>query len=152
MWRRQGNSLLAEAEGVDEAAEASAPLEAVQVTTSTQQLCLVRVSLYNFTVPSGFRPEEFPVAVAFLAGESQLQQSRATQPSVHAGCFSVSIIQRTLTWTTGSLTCMCDLFVFICYFFPLLFSPQWGAADAGIKVPSSENAEPKRSSFQFWTG
>ena len=29
----------------------------------------------------------------------------ATQPSVHAGCFSVSIILRTLIWTKGSLTC-----------------------------------------------
>ena len=38
-------------------------------------------------------------------GESKLQQSRATQPTVHAWCFSVSIIQRTLTRTTGSLTC-----------------------------------------------
>ena len=27
------------------------------------------------------------------------------QPTVHAGCFSVSIIHWTLTWTTGSLTC-----------------------------------------------
>ena len=32
-------------------------------------------------------------------------QSRATQPTVHAGCFSVSVIHRTLTWTTGSLKC-----------------------------------------------
>ena len=31
--------------------------------------------------------------------------SHATQPTVHAGCFSVSIIHQTLTWTTGSLTC-----------------------------------------------
>ena len=37
--------------------------------------------------------------------ESQLRQSSTTQPTVHAGCFSVSIIHRTLTWTTGSLTC-----------------------------------------------
>ena len=37
--------------------------------------------------------------------ESQLQQSCATQPTAYAGCFSVSIIHRTLTWTTGSLTC-----------------------------------------------
>ena len=29
----------------------------------------------------------------------------ATQPMVHAGCFSVSIIHQTLTWTTGSLKC-----------------------------------------------
>ena len=34
-------------------------------------------------------------------GESQLQQSRATQSTVHAECFSVSIIHRTLTWNAG---------------------------------------------------
>ena len=38
------------------------------------------------------------IRVAF-PGESQLQQSQATQPTVHAGCFRVSIIHRTLTWT-----------------------------------------------------
>ena len=32
--------------------------------------------------------------------------SGATKPTVHAGCFIVSIIHRTLTWTTGSLTCV----------------------------------------------
>ena len=37
--------------------------------------------------------------------ESQLWHSCATQPTVHAGCFCVSIIHRTLTWTTGCLTC-----------------------------------------------
>ena len=44
------------------------------------------------------------IRVAF-PGESQLRQSCVTQPIVHARCFSVSIIHRTLTWTTGSLTC-----------------------------------------------
>ena len=38
-------------------------------------------------------------------GERQLRQSHATQLTVHTGCFNVSIIHRTLTWTTGSLTC-----------------------------------------------
>ena len=31
--------------------------------------------------------------------------SHTTQPTVHAGCFSVSIIHQTLTWTSGSLIC-----------------------------------------------
>ena len=44
------------------------------------------------------------IRVAF-PGESLLRQSRATQSMMHAGCFGVSIIHRTLTWTTGSLTC-----------------------------------------------
>ena len=44
------------------------------------------------------------IRVAF-SGESQLRHSRATQRTVHTGCFIVSIIHRTLTWTTGSLTC-----------------------------------------------
>ena len=50
----------------------------------------------------GFLP--FEIRVAF-PGESQLPQDRATQPTVHTGCFSVSIIRRTLTWTTRSLAC-----------------------------------------------
>ena len=57
---------------------------------------------YNCIVPMGFPPWEIWVA---FPRESQLQQSRATQPTVHAGCFSVSVIHQTLTWTTGSLTC-----------------------------------------------
>ena len=57
---------------------------------------------YNCVVLMGFLPWEIRVA---FPGESQLRQSRATKPTVHAGCFSVSIIHRTLTWTTGSLTC-----------------------------------------------
>ena len=31
------------------------------------------------------------------------------------------------------------------------FLPQWGAADAEIKVPSGENTERKRSPFQAWS-
>ena len=31
--------------------------------------------------------------------------SHTTQPTVHAGCYSVSIIHRTLTWTKGPLMC-----------------------------------------------
>ena len=31
--------------------------------------------------------------------------SRAIKPMVHVGCFSVSIIHQTRTWTTGSLMC-----------------------------------------------
>ena len=49
-----------------------------------------------------FIPWEIRVA---FSGESQLRESRATQPTAHAGCFSVSIIHQTLTRTTGSLTC-----------------------------------------------
>ena len=32
-----------------------------------------------------------------------------------------------------------------------LSSPQWGAADAEIKVPSGENTELKRSPFKAWS-
>ena len=30
-------------------------------------------------------------------------------------------------------------------------TPQWGAADAEIKVPSGENTELKRSPFKVWS-
>ena len=57
-------------------------------------------------VQLGFLPRGIRVA---FPGESQLRQSRATKPTVHAGLFSVSIISRTWTWTT----CVCDLFAFV---------------------------------------
>ena len=60
-------------------------------------------TVYNCIIPMGFLP--WKIRVAF-PGESQLRHSRATRLRVHAGCFSVSIIHRTLTWTTGSLTCV----------------------------------------------
>ena len=62
----------------------------------------LKITVYSCIVPMGFLP--WKIRVAF-PGESQLRQSRATQPTVHGGCFIVSIIHRTLTWTTGSLTC-----------------------------------------------
>ena len=52
---------------------------------------------YLLTLPWDIR-SAFP-------GESQLRQSHATKPTVHAGCFSVSRIHRSLTQTTGSLSC-----------------------------------------------
>ena len=48
----------------------------------------------------GFLPWEIRIA---FHGESQLRQSRATQPTVHDGCFIVSIIHRIMIWTTGPL-------------------------------------------------
>ena len=47
---------------------------------------------------------QWKIWVAFPQ-ENQLQQSHATQPTLPVGCFSVSIVHQTLTWTTGSLTC-----------------------------------------------
>ena len=62
----------------------------------------ILLNFYNCIVPLEFLPWEIQVS---FPRESQLQQNCATQPTMHAGCFTVSIIQRTLTWTTGSLTC-----------------------------------------------
>ena len=56
----------------------------------------------NRIVLVGLLPWKIQVA---FPRESQLQQSHATQPMVHAGRFGVSIIHQILTWTTGSLTC-----------------------------------------------
>ena len=55
-----------------------------------KQLCIV---------PLGLLPWEIQFV---FSEESQLQQSRATQPKVHAGHLSVSIVHWTLIWTTGS--------------------------------------------------
>ena len=61
-----------------------------------------RYNAQSSIVKLGFLPSKIRVV---FPGESQLRQSRATQPTVHAGCFSVSMIHRTLTWTSGSFTC-----------------------------------------------
>ena len=63
-------------------------------------------------------------------------------------------------WLGSKLTffflfrCFCVLF-FLFFSFLSLFlffsSPQWGAADAEIKVPSGENTELKSSPFKAWS-
>ena len=72
-----------------------------QVKAFLELFFFTSFTFYNCIVPMGFLPWEIRVS---FPGESQLRQSRATQPTVDAGCFSVSIIHGTLTWTTGSLT------------------------------------------------
>ena len=60
------------------------------------------LAIYDCIVPIRFLSWEIWVA---LTRESQLRQNRATLHAVHAGCWNVSTIHQTLTWTTGSLTC-----------------------------------------------
>ena len=62
---------------------------------------------YNYIIPSGFLSWKIHVA---LPKDSQLRQIRGAQPTVHTGCFRVSVIHRALTWSTGSLTWICELF------------------------------------------
>ena len=64
------------------------------------QLCCMVLQLYR---PHGISPIG---NLGCFPRESQLRQCRATQPRVHGGCFNVSIIHRTLTWTTETLTCV----------------------------------------------
>ena len=66
---------------------------AVEATFVVVVVCLF--TFYNYIVPMGFLPCEIRIA---FPGKSQLRQSRATQPSVHAECFSVSIIHRAPAW------------------------------------------------------
>ena len=57
-------------------------------------------NFYNCIVPK----DHWEIRVAFSRGKPAATESRY-QTTVHAGCFSVSLIHRTLMWTTGSLTC-----------------------------------------------
>ena len=59
------------------------------------------ILFYNCIVPLGFRPFELWL---LFPGKASCD-SHATKLTVHAGCFSVSITHRTLTWITGSLKC-----------------------------------------------
>ena len=79
----------------------------VHMESFTNNFCFLdfhRIHLHLTAVSSHWNFSTWEIRVAF-SGESQLRQSRATQTMVHAGCFIVSLIHRSLTWTTGSLTC-----------------------------------------------
>ena len=64
----------------------------ITVHDQLQVACKGVEPFYNCIVPMGFFPWEIQVAFP-------------REPTVHAGCFSVSIIHQTLTWITGSLMC-----------------------------------------------
>ena len=61
---------------------------------------------YNCVVSMEFLHGKIRVAITW---ESKLQQSSATQLVMHARCVHIFIIHRSLTWTTGSLTCAQEL-------------------------------------------
>ena len=77
-------------------------LEELAVTTSPRGLAFTWWGCHNCIVPMEFLPWENRVA---FPEESQLRQCRATQSTARVGYFRASIIHRTQTWTTGSLTC-----------------------------------------------
>ena len=61
---------------------------------------LLLFTFCNYIVPMGFLHGKFGCSLGKASCDSH-----ATQPTVHAGYFSVSITHRTLTRTTGSLSC-----------------------------------------------
>ena len=61
---------------------------------------------------------------------------------VHAGYFGVSIIHRTRTWTTGSLTCVCDLFACI---YTSHGGPRFIVSSEGLLVESAQNLTQEES-------
>ena len=78
-----------------------------QTLCSTSRQCRLFVGWFVLFYSNCIFPLEFlswETRVVF-AGESQLRQSRATQSTVHAGCFNISTIYRTLMWTAGSSAC-----------------------------------------------
>ena len=80
-----------------------------QWVTATPQCIHTGFLIYfnNCIVPLGFLPWEIWVG---SLGKASCN-SCPTQPTMHAGCFSLSISHWTLTWTAGSLTCVSDFSV-----------------------------------------
>ena len=73
-------------------------------------LAMAGVAMTTFYVSVIFSQLYYPIGISpkvnsgrFLRGKPAAtgRQGRATQPTVPVGCLSVSIIHRTLTWTTG---------------------------------------------------
>ena len=97
-------------------------------------LCVCVSVCVCFTTDSHW---DFPMGNSgYFPGESQPRQSRTMKPTVHAGCFSVSIIHRTLTRTTRFLTCCEKL---LCYQFRTVEAILWPVeAWGGISIQFGE--------------
>ena len=79
------------------------------------------------------------------------------------GCCSLCFWHKPTELAHSFLFCSCAYFCLsfncisfhkfsrLCLTGPLSYTPQWGAADAEIKVPSGENTELKRSPIQAWS-
>ena len=63
-----------------------------------------------------------------------------TERFMYMFCYDWKVCLPVLLWLKGSCTC-----------FAMTEVPQWGAADAEIKVQSGENTELKRSPFKAWS-
>ena len=80
----------------------------------------------------------------------RLRVSPAKWETVPLNVLHLTIMISFLVWT-------CILFVVVAVVVCLTFyscivpTPQWGAADAEVKVPSGENTELDRSPFKAWS-
>ena len=121
-------------------------------------VCVVCLLMFFYNYGTMYCPTGiFPVRNSGRSGESQLRQSLAAHPMVYAGYFSVSIIHRILTWTTGSLTCVCDLCACLCA--PRIFAAsegRWlGSLQSlhriGLRGNSSTECSTRRSPIHVLT-
>ena len=76
------------------------------------------------------------------------------QPFLHTSMYIVIHTNAVLPGLISALLVLSAIYLFmevsLSLDIILCGSPQWGAADAEIKVPSGENAELKRSPFKAW--
>ena len=77
------------------------------------------------------------------------------QPFLHTSMYIVIHTNAVLPGLISALLVLSAIYLFmevsLSLDIILCGSPQWGAADAEIKVPSGENTELKRSPFQAWS-
>ena len=69
---------------------------------------------------------------------------------LHFSLFSAALCDLTNSRPVHSLMLSSHFFLCMPCFLPP-FNPQWGAADAEIKVPSGKNIEHKRFPFKAWS-
>ena len=71
--------------------------------------------------------------------------------SREVSAISIAIVSAKLPQHEIVLCPLAHELLFTIFAFLMFLPPQWGAADAEIKVPSGENTELKRSPFKAWS-
>ena len=105
--------------------------------------CIQSVRLLPDYPDCMFVTNMYPVCT-FVFGSSRLD---ACHQGILCAChtYSVCMLVIRIYWTL--VTCIKS----VCLLSGYPASPQWGAVDAKIKVPSGENTELKRSPFKDWS-
>ena len=107
------------------------------------------------SIQTGFSLVNAAVVCAILQSISGLEPSSViTEPRYFEVCDCLKLLSIYFDLFAGAACAVCHQLALLstaCHAVGFVETPQWGAADAEMKVPSGENTELKRSPFKAWS-